>query len=235
MFSKTITNSSRFLMMPVSSQNLYFHLGMNADDDGFCEHFAIMRMVEAKPDDLKILQAKGFVSVFDDRVLVILDWKENNYLRSDRYQPSKYLQVYKQEMAQLSQSRAIGELGIPPVYQLDTQVRLGKVRKGKNTAASAAPATPYSWEETRQHWYDGDKEDFQLLAWFFDKKSLWPKLTSKAKVEAAVKRHIRAARRIIRADWTQDESKAALKKMLEANPKMRDEWTLETLEKYLTK
>jgi hypothetical protein len=78
MFSKSITNSSRFLMMPESSQNLYFHLGMNADDDGFCEHFAVMRMVGSKPDDLKILHAKGFVNVFDDHVLVIMDWKENN-------------------------------------------------------------------------------------------------------------------------------------------------------------
>jgi hypothetical protein len=73
MFSKTITNSSQFLMMPQSSQNLYFHLGMNSDDDGFCEHFTVMRMTDSKPDDLKILQAKGFVHVFDDRVLVIRD------------------------------------------------------------------------------------------------------------------------------------------------------------------
>ena len=124
MFSKTITSSSRFLMMPSSSQNLYFQLGMNADDDGFCEHFTIMRMIEAKPDDLKILHAKGFVQVFDDRVLVIMDWKENNYLRNDRYTPSKYLEIYKNDIKSLSS-------GIPDGYQMDTQVRLGKVRLGK--------------------------------------------------------------------------------------------------------
>lgn len=124
MFSKSITNSSQFLMMPASSQNLYFHLGMNADDDGFCEHFALMRMTDSKPDDLKILQAKGFVTIFDDKVLVICDWKENNYLRSDRYTPSKYLNIYKAELAKLSS-------GIPVVDQTATQVRLGKVRKGK--------------------------------------------------------------------------------------------------------
>ena len=39
MFSKEITNSSKFLMMSLSAQALYFHLGMNSDDDGFCEHF----------------------------------------------------------------------------------------------------------------------------------------------------------------------------------------------------
>ncbi len=124
MFSKSITNSSQFLMMPQSSQNLYFHLGMNADDDGFCEHFALMRMTDSKPDDLKILQAKGFVNVFDDKVLVIIDWKENNYLRADRYSPSKYLDVYKKELKRLSS-------GIPKV---DTgKDRLGEDSIGKES------------------------------------------------------------------------------------------------------
>lgn len=125
MFSKSITNSSNFLMMPLSSQGLYFHLGMNADDDGFCEHFTIMRMVEAKPDDLKILQAKGFIQIFDEKVLIVIDWKENNYLRTDRYTPSKYLEIYKKELKMLSS-------GIPEVNQMATQDRLGKDRLGKD-------------------------------------------------------------------------------------------------------
>jgi len=131
MFSKSITNSSQFLMMPQSSQNLYFHLGMNADDDGFCEHFSIMRMTDSKPDDLKILQAKNFVNVFDDKVLVVIDWKENNYLRSDRYTPSKYLEVYKKELKRLSS-------GIPKVDEVATQVRLGKDRLGEVTTTETS-------------------------------------------------------------------------------------------------
>lgn len=122
-------------MMPLSSQGLYFHLGMNADDDGFCEHFAIMRMVEAKPDDLKILQAKGFVQIFDDRVLVIIDWKENNYLRPDRYTESKYLAIYKEEIGRLTS-------GIPVV---DTgKVRLGKDRIGKVTPSEESEEGIYN-------------------------------------------------------------------------------------------
>ena len=139
MFSKTITSSSKFLMMPNSAQNLYFHLGMNADDDGFCEHFSIMRMTESKPDDLKILQAKGFVNIFDDKVLVILDWKENNYLRTDRYTPSKYLEEYRNEMALLSQNSKNMTLGIPDGNQMDTEVRLGKDRLGKEKKKEIAP------------------------------------------------------------------------------------------------
>ena len=123
MFSKSITNSSLFLMMPQSSQNLYFHLGMNADDDGFCEHFTIMRMTESKPDDLKILQAKNFVYVFDDKVLIILDWKENNLIRCDRYTPSKYLDIYKAELSQINSGIPLVSIG---------KDRLGKVRLGKD-------------------------------------------------------------------------------------------------------
>lgn len=137
MFSKTITSASQFLMMPSSSQNLYFHLGMNADDDGFCEHFTIMRMTDSKPDDLKILQAKNFISIFDDRVLVIKDWKENNYLRADRYTPSKYLDIYKEELSRLSS-------GIPLVDKVATQDRIGKDRIGKdiNTAEQSSALIP---------------------------------------------------------------------------------------------
>ncbi len=130
MFSKTVTNSSRFLMSSLTAQALYFHLGMNADDDGFVEHFTVMRMVEAKPDDLRVLAAKGLVKVFDDRVLVITDWKENNFLRNDRYTPSKYLEEYKDEIKEIAS-------GIPLVYQRDTQVRLGKVREGNKDGESS--------------------------------------------------------------------------------------------------
>jgi hypothetical protein len=143
MFSKSITNSSQFLMMPDSSQALYFHLGMNADDDGFCEHFSIMRMTNSKPDDLKILHAKGFVRVFNDSVLVILDWKENNYLRADRYTPSKYLSVFKEEMEKIL-------LGIPEV---DTgKVRIGKDREDTSDSdeSSEHKHPPYSEDEQTQ-------------------------------------------------------------------------------------
>lgn len=149
---------------------------------------------------------------------------------------------HRTEIASLISFKNIQIPGSPkPDTRLNetTDTRLTEQRKNKNKekdiAADAASANVFSHQEIRALWYGGSKEDFQLLAWFFDKKGLWSKLTSRAKVEAAVRRHIRAARRIIRADWTQKESEAALRKMLGANEKMREEWTLETLEKYLTK
>ena len=94
MFNKSITNSSIFLKMPVSSRLLYYDLGMNADDDGFVEHFMVLRMTGATQQDLGVLEINGLVKVFDDNVLWIKDWKENNYIQKDRYNPSKYLAIY---------------------------------------------------------------------------------------------------------------------------------------------
>lgn len=102
MFTKSITNSSEFLMMPPTAQLLYIHFGMNADDDGFCEIFPIMRMTDSKPDDLSVLRARHFVKIFDDKVLLITNWREHNYIRPDTFKPSKYLQIYKNELKLLA-------------------------------------------------------------------------------------------------------------------------------------
>nr|DAS74315.1 MAG TPA: Replication initiation and membrane attachment [Caudoviricetes sp.] len=99
MFSKRIIGSARFLRMPGSTQALYFHLGMAADDDGIVEAYPIMQMVNASEDDLKILAAKGFVKVLnEDLVTYILDWQENNKIRADRKTNSIYKELLLQVM-----------------------------------------------------------------------------------------------------------------------------------------
>lgn len=91
MFSKRIVESARFLKMPPSTQNLYFHLGLNADDDGVVEGYNVMMQTGATEDDLKLLVAKGFVTVLnDDLVTYINDWRENNRIRADRKVDSIY-------------------------------------------------------------------------------------------------------------------------------------------------
>ena len=86
MFNKQITNSDDFLEMPVSSQCLYFHLSMNADDDGFVNNWkSIMKLSGSKEDDMKVLVAKQYIIPFDTGVIIIRHWRLNNYLRSDRY------------------------------------------------------------------------------------------------------------------------------------------------------
>jgi hypothetical protein len=129
MFAKTIIDSDAFLDMPMSTQALYFHLSMRADDDGFINNpKKIQRMIGATEDDLKLLIAKNFIIVFESGVIVIKHWKIHNYIQKDRYKPT----VYQEEKEQLElKDNGIYTLGIPNVYNLDTQVRLGKDSIGK--------------------------------------------------------------------------------------------------------
>lgn len=108
MFSKRIINSARFLKMPTSTQLLYFHLGLHADDDGVVEAYTVMNSIGVTEDDLRILVAKGFVQVLnEDLVTYITDWKENNKIRADRKVDSIYKDLLLQMVpdAQLLQSR----------------------------------------------------------------------------------------------------------------------------------
>lgn len=94
MFSIRITSSGRFLKMPQTSQALYFHLCMNADDDGVVEAFKIMRMGGFGEDDLKVISAKGLVEVLnEDLVTLISDWNEHNLIRADRKIDSIYKEL----------------------------------------------------------------------------------------------------------------------------------------------
>ncbi len=94
MFAKSVINSARFLRMPQSSRLLYYDLGMNADDDGIVEAFTVMRATGANEDDLRVLAAKGFVTVLNEELVTfITDWKVNNSIRSDRYHRSFYSEL----------------------------------------------------------------------------------------------------------------------------------------------
>lgn len=143
MFSKTIIDSDAFLDMPLSAQCLYFHLSMRADDDGFVNNpKKIQRMIGASDDDFKLLIMKQFVLVFDAGIIVIKHWRMHNYIRSDRYKPTAYQKEKRMLVVtdngsydwQSDGSQSATEclpVGIPNGNQMDTQVRLGKVRLGK--------------------------------------------------------------------------------------------------------
>ena len=91
MFAKKIISSARFLKMPMETQALYFHLGVNADDDGVVEAYSTMKQVGSSDDSLKLLSAKGFIRVLnDDLVSHVVDWTENNKIRADRKVDSLY-------------------------------------------------------------------------------------------------------------------------------------------------
>lgn len=91
MFTKSIVDSDKFLEMPLSTQALYFHLGMRADDEGFINSpKKIIRAVNCNEDDLKLLIAKGFVICFDTGIIAITHWKLHNHIQKDRFKPTLY-------------------------------------------------------------------------------------------------------------------------------------------------
>jgi hypothetical protein len=163
MFALKIIDSDAFLDMPQSTQNLYFHLSMRADDDGFISNpKKIMRMIVASDDDLRILAAKRFILTFDTGIVVIKHWRIHNYIAKDRYTPT----IYKEEKEKLflksngsytDHPEGDNELYTKCIQNDDTgkvrlgkvrlgKVRLGKVRLGKVSKDSASP--------------DGDDESF---------------------------------------------------------------------------
>lgn len=132
MMAKSIIKSDQFLDMPATTQNLYFHILLDADDDGFINApKSIMRMIGAKDDDMKVLVAKQFVIPFESGVVVIKDWKIHNYIQNDRYKPSTLperdlLNIQKDKTYTLKND----------VSRMDTEwiqnVSIGKDRLGKD-------------------------------------------------------------------------------------------------------
>lgn len=135
MFAKTIIDSDAFLDMPLSTQALYFHLSMRADDDGFINNpKKIQRMVGCGDDDLKLLVAKNFIIPFESGVVVIKHWKLHNYIQKDRYRETVYLE--EKSMLETKGNKAYTLLDtkcIHDVSRTDTQDRIGKYRLDKDS------------------------------------------------------------------------------------------------------
>ena len=153
MFAKSIVLSDAFLDMPLSARCLYFTLGMLADDDGFVSSpKAIMRQCGASQDDMAVLLQKRFILAFESGVIVIKHWRMNNYLQNDRHKAT----TYKEELATLTlddkgaytevNKIAVSEVMytecIQPVYEMDTQVSIGKDSIVKDSIDNNPPYIP---------------------------------------------------------------------------------------------
>lgn len=122
MFSLDVVDTDAFLDMPSSAQNLYFHLGMRADDEGFVSSpKRITSLVSSSADDFRLLVAKGYIIPFESGVCVVRDWKINNYIQADRKRET----LHFAEKAQLSTDDAVAYMladtsCIQNVSKLDT-------------------------------------------------------------------------------------------------------------------
>ena len=138
MFSQQITESDSFTSMPLSSQALYFHLSLNADDDGFINSpKRVQRMIGASDDDLNLLIVKKFLIPFDSGVVVVKHWRINNYIRSDRYVPTVYTEEKNQLIEKKNHAYSLKfQQGIPdgiPMVSIDKN-RLDKNRLNSSSS-----------------------------------------------------------------------------------------------------
>lgn len=145
MFSRRITDSSRFVRMSLSAQALYFHLGQHADDDGVVESYPVMKMIGANEDDLRMLILKEFViPLNNDYVSYLPDWMEHNKIRADRKEDSLYIDLLLQvvpdaEIRQAKPSYYSNQKSIcltndrQTTDKRQTNVRIGKDSIGKDS------------------------------------------------------------------------------------------------------
>lgn len=129
MFSLKVVDTDAFLDMPQTAQNLYFHLSMRADDDGFVDKpKQIMKTVGSGEDDMKVLVAKRFIIPFESGVCVIKHWRIHNLIRQDRYVSTTYLD--EKSLLEIKENGSYTELNrvIPNDNQSGAQVRVGKDR-----------------------------------------------------------------------------------------------------------
>lgn len=219
MMSKSIIKSDTFLDMPATTQNLYFHMLLDADDDGFINApKSIMRMIGAKEDDMKVLVAKQFVIPFESGVVVIKDWKIHNYIQNDRYKPSTLperdlLNIQKDKTYTLKSD----------VSRMDTECiqtvsigkdRLGKDRLGKDRIGKDSIDTLCHVTHD-----DVDKSHIEIIEYL--------NFRTGSKFKPTTKPYIQAIRSRLKEGYTVDDFKTVIDK------KCR-EWKGTKLEKYLT-
>lgn len=165
LFSLDIVDTDAFLDLPCSSQALYFHLGMRADDDGFVSSpKRITSTVNAASDDLKLLITKGFIIPFDTGVCVIRDWRVHNTIQKDRYKPTLYqlekamLQTTASNSYCLMDTECIQDVSIP-----ETQDKLSKDKLREDnlimTIAADTPQPPASKTSKT----DGDRKKTRFI------------------------------------------------------------------------
>lgn len=220
MMSKKIIDTDNFLDMPQSTQCLYFHLLLRADDDGFIQSpKSIMRITGCKDDDLKLLIAKGFVIGFETGVIVIRHWRIHNYVQSDRYSKSELPEAKCVEL-----KNKVYEVVEPPTnpdntcmdtkciqngYNLDTQIRIDKIREEENRIETLCHVTHD----------DVDKSHFEIIEYL--------NLKTGSKFKPTTKPYVQAIRSRLKEGYTVNDFKTVIDK------KCR-EWKGTKLEKYLT-
>ena len=221
MMSKKIIDTDNFLDMPQSTQCLYFHLLLRADDDGFIQSpKSIMRITGCKEDDLKLLVAKRFVIGFETGVIVIRHWRIHNYVQSDRYSKSelpeakcvelknKVYEVVEQPIN--PDNTCMDTKCIQNGYNLDTQIRIDKIREEENRIETICHVS---------HDDEAQKPHVEIIEYL--------NLKTGSKFKPSTKPYVQAIQARLKEGYSIDDFKTVINKKCA-------EWIGTKMEKYLT-
>jgi hypothetical protein len=159
MFSLDIVASDAFLDMPASSRELYFQLGMYADDDGFVNPKKIMRMTGASDDDLKVLLTKRFVLAFQSGVIVIKHWLIHNSIKSERHKETRY--VEEKSQLRIKENKAytddLSQGRLLPILSENKGIRKVNLEENYRQKAEEESSLPYSFNYKIRYAFIGKK------------------------------------------------------------------------------
>lgn len=192
MFSLDIVDTDKFLEMSLSSQALYFHLGMRADDDGFVSSpKKIMSFTGCGKKELQQLVDNDFVIQFESGVIVISDWKKQNYIQSDRYKRTVYTEeresldlIDNKYYLENSGKMVMDTECIHGVSITETQYSLGEDSLGK---VSLDKVNIKGEQSSHIYYPEDEKLDRAFKDYIEMRKKMKPKPTDRA-IELAMKK-----------------------------------------------
>ena len=120
MIAREVVSSDEFLGMSIRARELYVHLTLAGDDDGFVSNVdTTVRMVGASKKHLQELLDKGYLIRFDSGICLVTHWRVANTIRKDLYHPS----LHREELS------LVKEIG--GVYRLLTEEELAQRAAGE--------------------------------------------------------------------------------------------------------
>lgn len=187
MFTKKITDSDAFTELPPTTQSLYFHLCMGADDDGFSNQIRkAMFNAHADRNDFELLVSKKFIIPFDNGVIVIKHWRMHNLIKNDRYKETSYIEEKSTLVLKDNGVYTIGTQVEPEWNQIGTQVEpqvsIGKDSIGEVSSVEDSLGKTIEQSEIA---HDSLKERFEYL-W-----ELYPNKKGKKQAYAAFQRAVK--------------------------------------------
>lgn len=222
MFDKSIIRTDRFLDMSPSTQNLYFHLGMEADDEGFVSPKMVMRTLGAGDDELRILIAKNFIIPFESGVVVITDWNANNYLNAIRIKPTQHKEERKTLF--LTENNKY-EFNKNRKMLRESSIEESSVVES-NTPSDKSEEGDFSMKEELKKLHTSERKNFKIIGLYISRKGFV--FQNKLQFNKEFRRNLKAAKCLL--GYSGKEVDASIDYCIRKYPEI---WTLETVAKMI--